>query len=91
MRNSTLTNATATFDSQAPYIKYPVLAIAGAGALIIAAPSVVASVWGWLRKTLGGRGNARFTTRGSFARGADYEAVDESEGELLGEDSDDEV
>ena len=34
----------------------------------------------------------RFTTRDSFARGnADYAIVDEDEGELLGEDSDEEA
>lgn len=38
----------------------------------------------------GGR-NKRFTTRRSFARTADYEAVDDDEGELLGEESDEEV
>ncbi|KAI0196247.1 hypothetical protein EV127DRAFT_331292 [Xylaria flabelliformis] len=37
-------------------------------------------------------GPRRFTTRDSFARGrGDYAIVDEDEGELLGEDSDDEV
>jgi len=40
-----------------------------------------------------GRGRtARFTTRDSFARGrGDYAIVDEDEGELLGEESDEEV
>ncbi|KAH8166936.1 hypothetical protein CIB48_g1317 [Xylaria polymorpha] len=56
-------------------------------------------------KKLGGRGDSggryswlpssgprRFTTRDSFARGrGDYAIVDEDEGELLGDDSDDEV
>jgi hypothetical protein len=42
----------------------------------------------WSR--LGGGGNRRFTTRDSFARG-DYDIVDDDEGELLGEDSDEEV
>lgn len=79
----------ATFDDQAPYIKYPVLAIAAVGAVIIAAPSATASVWGWVRNALGR--NKRFTTRRSFARGADYAAVDEDEGELLGDESDEEV
>jgi hypothetical protein len=87
-----LTSETASFDEQAPFIKYPVMAVAGVGAVIIAAPSVASSVWGWLLKTFGGRrGGTRFTTRGSFARGADYQAVDEDEGELLGEESDDEL
>ncbi|KAK4240658.1 hypothetical protein C8A03DRAFT_31256 [Achaetomium macrosporum] len=43
----------------------------------------------WSR--LGG-GTRRFTTRDSFARGSgDYAIVDDDEGELLGEDSDEEV
>ena len=45
---------------------------------------------GWSR--LGGGGTRRFTTRDSFARGrGDYDIVDDDEGELLGEDSDEEV
>lgn len=80
---------TATFDDQAPYVKYPVLAIAAVGAVVIAAPAVMASVWGWVVNLF--RRNKRFTTRRSFARTADYEAVDEDEGELLGEESDEEV
>lgn len=39
----------------------------------------------------GGR-RARYTSRASFARGASYEAVDEDdEGELLGDDSEEDV
>ena len=39
----------------------------------------------------GGR-KGRYTSRASFARGASYEAVhDDDEGELLGEDSEEEV
>lgn len=44
--------------------------------------------YGWLQSS----GPRRFTTRDSFARGrGDYAIVDEDEGELLGDDSDDEV
>ncbi len=44
----------------------------------------------WSR--LGGGGTRRFTTRDSFARGSgDYAVVDDDEGELLGEESDEEV
>lgn len=40
----------------------------------------------------GGSGSRRFTTRDSFARGrSDYAGIDEDEGELLGDDSDEEV
>lgn len=39
-----------------------------------------------------GGGDRRFTTRDSFARGrGDYAVVDEDEGELLGDESDEEV
>jgi len=41
---------------------------------------------------LGRGGNRRFTTRDSFARGrGGYAVVDEDEGELLGDESDEEV
>ncbi|KAI1811465.1 Oligoxyloglucan reducing end-specific cellobiohydrolase [Poronia punctata] len=44
--------------------------------------------YGWL----GSNGTRPFTTRDSFARGrGDYAIVDEDEGELLGDDSDDEA
>ncbi|KAL2178504.1 uncharacterized protein P884DRAFT_220737 [Thermothelomyces heterothallicus CBS 202.75] len=39
----------------------------------------------------GGGATRRFTTRDSFARGGDYTIVDDDEGELLGEDSDEDV
>ncbi|KAI1130415.1 hypothetical protein F5Y10DRAFT_118535 [Nemania abortiva] len=44
--------------------------------------------YSWIRSS----GPRRFTTRDSFARGrGDYAIVDEDEGELLGDDSDDEI
>lgn len=47
--------------------------------------------FGGVASGLGG-GDRRFTTRDSFARGrGDYAVVDEDEGELLGEESDEEV
>lgn len=46
----------------------------------------------WSRLGGGGGGTRRFTTRDSFARGSgDYAIVDDDEGELLGEDSDEEA
>jgi hypothetical protein len=80
----------ASFDGEAPYIKYPVLVIAGFVAVVQAIPLLAASLW---RSASGlfGR-NKRFTTRDSFARGrGDYAVVDTDEGELLGEDSDEDV
>ena len=80
-----------TFDEEAWYIKYPVLVVAAIGAVIIATPSVLQSCWGWIRNRVSGDGRGRYTTRSSFARGASYEAVDDDEGELLGDDSEEEV
>ena len=95
------------FDNDAPWIKYPVIAISAVVAVIGALPLVAAAIWrsgaglvgrmsggsgGGSYSWLSGGGNRRFTTRDSFARGrADYAIVDEDEGELLGEDSDEEV
>lgn len=88
------------------YIKYPVIAVSAILAAAMAVPLVATSVWrtatsmyervrggsvggGWRGGAVGSR---RFTTRDSFARSrGDYAVVDEDEGELLGEDSDEEV
>jgi len=80
-----------SFDSEAPWIKYPVLIIAGLVAAIQATPLLVSSLWRSASNAFGGRGT-RFTTRDSFARGrGDYAVVDDDEGELLGEDSDEDA
>ena len=82
----------AAFDSEAAYIKYPVLAIAGVVAIAQALPLLVTSLLRSLNNLVGRGTNRRFTTRDSFARGrGDYAVVDEDEGELLGEDSDEDV
>jgi hypothetical protein len=80
-----------TFDEEAPYIKYPVLAISAIVAVIITIPTLASSAWRAVSGLFGRGRMARFTTRSSFARGANYAPVDEDEGELLGEDSDEEV
>jgi hypothetical protein len=80
-----------TFDEQAPYIKYPVLAISAIVAVIITLPTLASSGWRAVSGLFSRGRTARFTTRSSFARGANYTPVDEDEGELLGEDSDEEV
>lgn len=94
-------------DNNSPWVKYPVVAVSAVVAVVAALPLVASSVWraasstfsrlrgrdsggryGWL----GSSGPRRFTTRDSFARGrGDYAIVDEDEGELLGDDSDDEI
>ncbi|KAI9171505.1 Vacuolar protein sorting-associated protein [Paramyrothecium foliicola] len=90
-----------TFDSDQPWIKYPVIAVSALAAMAAALPLVVTSLWrtatGAYERIGGNRrqswlsgGNRRYTTRDSFARGR-TDLVDETEGELLGEDSDEET
>jgi hypothetical protein len=82
----------ASFDGEAPYIKYPVLVIAGIVAVAQALPLLLASLWRSTMNLIGRGSSRRFTTRDSFARGrGDYAIVDEDEGELLGDESDEEV
>lgn len=87
-----LTLKSASFDSEAPYIKYPVLLLAGLVAVAQALPLLATSLFRSASSAFGGGSSRRFTTRDSFARGrGDYAVVDEDEGELLGDDSDEEV
>jgi hypothetical protein len=82
----------ASFDSEAPYVKYPVLVVAGIVAIAQALPLLASSLWRSASTALGRTRGTRFTTRDSFARGrGDYAVVDDDEGELLGEESDEEV
>lgn len=91
--------SSATFDSDQPWIKYPVIAISAAAAILASLPLLVGSLVRSASSSFGNRGHgrswfsstARFTTRDSFARsrGA-YTVVEDVEGELLGEDSDEE-
>jgi hypothetical protein len=82
----------ASFDGEAPWVKYPVMLVAGLVAIAQALPLLVASLWRSASSALGRNRGPRFTNRDSFARGrGDYAVVDEDEGELLGEDSDEEV
>lgn len=67
------------------------LAISAVVAVIITLPTLALSAWRAVSGLFGRSRTARFTTRSSFARGANYAPVDEDEGELLGEDSDEEV
>ncbi|KAK8049132.1 hypothetical protein PG994_010862 [Apiospora phragmitis] len=96
-----------SFDHEAPWVKYPVIAVSAVVAVVGALPLLASSLWrsaGSFAKKATGRGDTsyswlrgqrrarRFTTRDSFARGrSDYAIVDEDEGELLGDDSEDEV
>jgi hypothetical protein len=80
-----------TFDSESPMVKYPLIAssIWRSGASVF---ERFAGRGGANYSWLGNGANRRFTTRDSFARGRDdYATVDDDEGELLGDDSDEEV
>lgn len=95
-----------TFDSDRAWVKYPVMAVSAVAAVVAALPLIGASLWrsaaARYDRVRGGEGRGgggwfpsggprRFTTRDSFARGrGDYAAVDD-EGELLGDESDEEV
>jgi hypothetical protein len=99
-----------TFDSDQPWIKYPVIAVSAVAAMTATLPLILTGLWrtaiGAYERVSGGgssssrqgswfsgnsgSGTRRYTTRDSFARGrGDF--MDDTEGELLGEDSDDEV
>lgn len=69
------------------------MALSALVAIAQALPLLASSLWRSATNALGrGTATRRFTTRDSFARGrGDYAVVDEDEGELLGEDSDEEV
>lgn len=83
-----------SYDDQEPYIKYPVMAVSAVVAVLLTLPTLFAAGWQEIskmnRNRRGGYSN-RFTTRGSFGRESDYAVVDEDEGELLGDESDEEV
>jgi hypothetical protein len=68
------------------------MALAGLVAVAQALPLLAASLWRSVSSLIGRGASRRFTTRDSFARGrGDYAIVDEDEGELLGDESDEEV
>ncbi|KAF2035724.1 vacuolar protein sorting/targeting protein 10 [Setomelanomma holmii] len=81
------------FDSESPWIKWPVAAVAGLVAVVAAIPMLVGSLYRMVASRMGGGyGGRTYTSRSSFARGrGDYAVVDPDEGELLGEDSDEDV
>lgn len=96
--------SSSAFDSDQPWVKYPVIVVSAAVALVASLPLLFSSLWrsatGAYERVGGGSRDRswfssaprRFTTRDSFARGrGDYSSVVDDEGELLGEDSDEEV
>jgi hypothetical protein len=86
------TSSSSSFG-ESPWVAYPVAALSGLVAIVAAIPLLVGSLWRSARGRFGGGYSGRtFTSRSSFARGrGDYAGVDQDEGELLGEDSDEDV
>lgn len=82
-------------NSESPFVKYPVLAISGLVAVLSTVPMIMGSVWRAAMNRFGRGGgygyNRPYTSRGSFQRTRGDYAVVEDEGELLGEDSDEEI
>ncbi len=78
------------FDADQPWIRYPVVVLAGIIAVLAAIPLLASSIWRSVSGLWGG--GRRYTTRDSFARGrGDYAVVDPDEDELLGDEDNDEV
>ncbi|KAF3919799.1 Sortilin [Dactylellina cionopaga] len=71
-----------------PLVKYPIIVLSAIVAVAVSIPAILGALYRIIASRFQKR--PRYTTRGSFAR-ADYDNVDADEGELLGEDSDDEV
>ncbi|KZF23780.1 vacuolar protein sorting protein [Xylona heveae TC161] len=82
-----------SFDTNSPWVTYPVAALSGFVAVLAAIPLLAASLWRSVAGRFGRSGGQRtYTTRSSFARGRhDYAVVDTDEGELLGDESDEDV
>ena len=86
------------FDRDAPWIKLPVMVISGVVAVTAAIPMFVGSFWNLLSSRFS-RNRTRdwaarpYTSRSSFTRGrGNYAGVrDDDEGQLLGDDSEDEI
>nr|OQO06413.1 hypothetical protein B0A51_16151 [Rachicladosporium sp. CCFEE 5018] len=84
------------FDRDAPWIKFPVLAISGIVAVLAALPMVVGSLYRTVATRFGRGGGGRYgplerpyTSRASFARGrGGYSVVDEEDEDFLGGEED---
>jgi hypothetical protein len=87
-----LGESSSSFDSDAAWVKWPVAAVSGLVAVVAALPLLLGSLWRMVSGRAGGYGGRTYTSRSSFARGrGDYAVVDPDEGELLGDDSDEDV
>lgn len=92
LRSNILTIRPTAAEGEPVWIKFPVILISGLVALTQALPLLGGSLWRTATSAFGRGGSRTFRTRDSFARGrGDYAIVDEDEGELLGDESDEEV
>lgn len=83
---------TPSLSNDSPWISWPVAMVSGVVAVAAAVPLVLGSLWRSVSGWFAGYGTRTYTSRSSFARGrGDYAVVDNDEGELLGEESDEEV
>ena len=84
-------------DREAPWIKYPVIVLSGVVAVAAAVPMLLGTLWSAVSTRLGRSRTSGFprpyTSRNSFSRGrGDYAVVEpDDEGELLGNDSDEDI
>ena len=92
---STGASSSPTARTAEALLAWPVALAAGAVAVVAALPLLARSVWRSASGMFGGSpayGTRAYTSRSSFARGrGDYASVENDEGELLGDESDEEV
>ena len=75
-------------SGQSPFVKYPIIVIAAIVAVAVSIPTILGAIGSWVSNKF--TRTRRYTSRSSFARGADYSVVNTDEGELLGSDDEDE-
>ena len=78
------------FDSSSPWIRWPVAVLSGFIAVFASTPLLLSSLWRNITGLLGTYTSSAYTSRGSFVRNTGaYTVVDNDEGDLFGEDSED--
>jgi hypothetical protein len=80
-------------SGRSAWLAWPIAIAAGVVAVVAATPLLVRSLWRSAAGVFGAPyGTRTYTSRSSFARGrGDYATVENDEGELLGDESDEEV